>query len=82
MAAITLTTSGQAITGDFDLHVTGTPIQGQFTRLFKARLNVDSDYNVLEEIHGRDDYFIKNSGTFYYKVDGGSPGLVLNAVQP
>lgn len=80
MATTTLTTSGQLITGDFDLHVTGSAPQGQFARLMKADVDVSSAYNVVKELHGRENFFVKNEAA-YYKHDNGVPALTIKAVQ-
>ncbi len=66
MAAGTITTTQQDITGDFDLYVTG--INGNVpVTLMKALGTSGTEFEVAEVITQPGQYFVKNTGTNAFK---------------
>jgi hypothetical protein len=82
MAGTAITTTGQDITGDFDMQARLTSGAGGSAIVMKSQGTGSTDWVTLCTLRpGDEPVFVKNSGTNAYKLAASVTGVVVEFVQ-
>lgn len=80
MALVTLSTTSQNITGDFDLVISGTITSPpQSIQVLKAAGTSGTDFVTLISTSQKGNHFIRNTGTNAYKLSAAVTGITVRA---
>lgn len=77
MAGTAITTTGQDITGDFDIIVRGTPVSNAQVSLLKSMGSGTTDWALVDVLPVSFCGFVKNSGTNSYKLGAAVSGITV-----
>lgn len=78
MAGTAITTTGQDITGDFDMQARATTVPGSAALVMKSQGAGSTDWvHLCTVTPGDEPVFVKNTGTNAYKLLVTAPGTIV-----